>query len=425
MLTSESLETLKYILYIIINVLQYILVPTFIYHFVISVFGWIKRKEVSAKQFPPVKRFAMLIAAHNEEIVIGSIIRNLKELDYPSDLYDIFVIADNCTDRTAAIGRENGVQVYERFDSKKVGKGFALEWMFKKIFKMEKKYDAVCILDADNLVSPNFLMEMNKQLCRGYKVVQGYLGCKNPYDSWVSGCYSISYWLTNRLFQLPRYYLGLSCGLGGTGFIVSTDILEEIGWGATCLTEDLEFTLRLALRNMKVYWSNEAAVYDEKPLTIAQSWRQRKRWMQGQADCARRYLKDLLVKAFKDRDMVAFDCAMYVLYPATVVANGVLLLLALGRFILYAGSIDFFSTDIITYIVIQLIMMNYTVIFLIAEGRLTGKLILYYLLLPLFSLTWIPIIVQGFLDRDNTEWSHTIHTRSMDIADMKNLRKAV
>jgi cellulose synthase/poly-beta-1,6-N-acetylglucosamine synthase-like glycosyltransferase len=424
MLTSAGWETMKSILNLFANIMQYILVPTFIYYFVISVFGWFKRKEVPAEQFSPVNRFAMLVAAHNEEIVIGSIIRNLKELNYPSNLYDIFVIADNCSDKTAVIARGNGAQVYERFNREKIGKGFALEWMFKIIFKMDRKYDAVCILDADNLVSPNFLMEMNKQLCRGYKVVQGYLGCKNPRDSWVSGCYSISYWLTNRLFQLPRYYLGLSCGLGGTGFIVSTEVLKQIGWGATCLTEDLEFTLKLALKNMKVYWSHEAVVYDEKPLTMAQSWRQRKRWMRGQADCARRYLKDLLVKAFKDRDMVTFDCAMYILYPMIVVVNGALLLVDLGRLALYAGSMNFFSADIISFTLIQLIVMNYSIIFLIAEGKLSDKLIFYYFLLPVYSLTWIPIIIQGFLDRDNTEWSHTIHTRSLDIADMNNLKKA-
>ena len=207
------------------------------------------------------------------------------------------VIADNCQDNTARIASGLGALVYKRFNKRKRGKGYSLDWMFKKIFKMEKKYDAVCILDADNLISANFLLEMNKHMCMGHKVVQGYLDSKNPANSWISGNNSISFWISNRLIQLPRYYLGLSCLLGGTGFIVATDVLKEIGWGATCLVEDLEFSIKLVLMGKKVYWSHDAVVYDEKPLTIKQSWRQRKRWMQGHFDCIKRFLKPLIVKA--------------------------------------------------------------------------------------------------------------------------------
>jgi len=387
-------------------------------------FAWVKRKEIPASNFKPVSRFAVLVAAHNEEKVISNIVHSLKCLKYPKELYDIFVIADNCSDNTAAIASKCGAKVCERFDPVKRGKGFSLEWMFKKIFEMEVKYDAVCVLDADNLVSPNFLMEMNKQLCMGHKVIQGYLDSKNPSDSWISGNNSIAFWVSNRLFQLPRYYLGLSCVLGGTGFVVATSVLKEFGWGATCLTEDLEFSLRLVMRGMKVYWSHEAVIYDEKPLTIAQSWRQRKRWMQGHFDCMRRFFRKLLLKALHDKDMVAFDSALYLLQPLLVVINGISLIVGLIAMTLNLVSGGFMSLDTVLWSMFIIALLYFNVVFVFMEGKMTGKVLKYIITFPVYNLTWVPIVISGFKDRDKREWVHTLHTRAMDINEVETLENA-
>lgn len=404
---------------IVVLLFQYALWAIFIYYFVISMFGWVKRKETPASEFPMVNRFAILVAAHNEEIVIGSIVRNLQALNYPKNMYDIYVIADNCSDNTASVARENGAMVYERFDTVKKGKGHSMEWMFKKLFAMDKEYDAVCIFDADNLASPNFLMEMNKQLLQGNKVIQGYLDSKNPSDSWVSGNYSISYWTSNRLFQLPRHYLGLSCALGGTGFVMSTDVLKDIGWGATCLTEDLEFSLKLVMKGMRVSWCHEAVIYDEKPLKMAQSWRQRKRWMQGHCDCARRYLKSMLTKAFKERDKVAFDASMYLIQPFVIVANGIGLASAIISMLINPDNIK--VTPL--FIALMIVFTYYSIIFVVAEGKMSKKILAYFITYPIYSLTWIPIIIHGFIDRNKREWVHTLHTRALDLGDIEALEK--
>lgn len=398
----------------------------FLYHMVISMFGWFKRKEVPAESFSIKHKFAVLIAAHNEEQVIAGSVRSLKNLNYPKSMYDIFVIADNCDDSTAAVARANGATVCERFDSVKRGKGFSLEWMFKKLFEMEKKYDAICILDADNLVSPNFLMEMNKQLCLGHKVIQGYLDSKNPSDTWISGNYSISYWISNRLFQLPRHYLGLSCALGGTGFVMSTDVLKEIGWGATCLTEDLEFSLKLVMKGMKVSWAHEAVIYDEKPLKLSQSWLQRKRWMQGHCNCAGRFLRKLLARAFQKRDKVAFDAAMYLIQPFVIVANGIGFVAGFIN-VVFKMAVDFRDFMTVNTLLLGMFLVLFTyvnIIFVFAEGKFSKRILAYFLTIPVYSLTWVPIIIQGFIDRHKSEWVHTLHTRALDINDVERLGKA-
>lgn len=98
----------------------------------------------------------MIVCAHNEEQVIGQLVENLHLLNYSDHLYDIFVVADNCKDNTAQIARQAGAIVYERFNDNEKGKGFAMDWMFQRLFEMERQYDAVCVFDADNLVHPNF-----------------------------------------------------------------------------------------------------------------------------------------------------------------------------------------------------------------------------------------------------------------------------
>ena len=269
------------------------------YHVIIGMAGFIPLKDKNAVETCKINKFALIVSAHNEENVIGNLLHSLKSLDYPKDSYDIFVIADNCTDDTAEAARIAGALVFERVSENR-GKGYALEWMFKKLCTFEKQYDYVSIFDADNLVDKNFLSEINKQANKGHEVIQGYVDSKNPFDSWITSSYSLSFWTMSRTFQLARYRLGLCCQLMGTGFAISVDTLKEIGWGATCLTEDMEFTIKLALSGKKAAWAHNARIYDEKPVELINSWRQRKRWMQGHCDVASRYFFKLIKKSFKE-----------------------------------------------------------------------------------------------------------------------------
>lgn len=411
------------------------------YYLCISFFGLYKKKDNTVVE--PKKSFALLVAAHNEEKVIEDIVFSLKRLDYPKHLYDIFIIADNCTDKTAEIGRNAGAIVYERFNKTKKGKGYALEWMFEKIFKLEKKYDSVVIFDADNLASRNFLLEMNKKLCEGFKVVQGYLDSKNPNDTWITGSYSIAFWTSNRMFQLSRRNLGLSNQLGGTGFCIDTETLKELGWGATCLTEDLEFTCKLVLNGHKVGWAHEAVIYDEKPLTLAQSWWQRKRWMQGFADVASRYFFKLMKKGIIEFDLTAIDCALYSIQPLVIIILGVAMLISyINKLISFNYSATIHSISNVTgfnYImnsilhfsnigtitlvlfVVSVLQFIYTPVVLVLEKKLSMKVFLYYLIFPIYTITWLPISIQGIIDRNKKEWSHTVHTRSVNITELEKV----
>lgn len=383
------------------------------YFFVISLFGFYRKQEDYS--LPPSFRFAIVSAAHNEERVIGELIRNLHELNYPKELYDIYVIADNCTDHTAAVAREHGAQVIERFNKKEKGKGYALEYAFNQIFAGSVTYDAVIVFDADNLVDNDFLRVMNAHLLKGEKIVQGYLDTKNANDTWITKSIYICYTLTNRLWQLSKYNLGLTCALGGTGMCISVDLLKQYGWGMTSLTEDLEFQTKALMNNVKVCWAHDAKVYDEKPLTLMQSWNQRRRWMQGHTNVAGRYVGKLLREGFRTRNFAMIDGALYLIQPFFLMLTGmgmIVNVLYIGPELLLEhsawGYIGFFAQFFYFGLGLYLERVRFKVYWWLA----------FY---PIFALTWIPIAYIGFAMRKNKEWSHTLHIRNIKHENLPNL----
>ena len=406
-------------------ILQLIAVPIGLYYLFIGLAGFLPIRDRNIKKYNKTHRFALIIAAHNEEKVIASLIRSLKKLDYPKDAYDIFVIADNCTDNTAQTARNEGALAYERTDDKKRGKGYALEWFFAQLFEMEKRYDYVSVFDADNLVDSAFLKEMNESANKGFKVVQGFLDSKNPYDTWITAAYSYCFWGVNRIFQLPRYKLGMCCELSGTGFVIECETLKRLGWGATCLTEDMEFTMKLSLSGEKIAFNYNAKVYDEKPLTLKQSWRQRVRWMRGHCDVAMRYFAKLIKAGIKERRWSCIDCAVYLVQPVRILALAVIMFFSYAQTFHPDGNLGFIQLSYLfgepwLWNIITVLQLCYIPFVIWYERReMTLKMLWYFVGYSVYNLTWIPIAIQGMLGYKNKDWAHTEHTISAEIDDFR------
>lgn len=398
-----------------------------IYYLIVGFFGFLPIKDKNIPKTKKIHKFALIISAHNEEAVIANMVASLQSLDYPKDAYDIFVIADNCSDNTAREARNAGAIVYERSNKQLRGKGHALEWMFDRLYNMEKQYDYISVFDADNLVDPQFLKAMNNKANQGFKVVQGFLDSKNPYDSWITAAYSYSFWSINRIFQLARYKLGLCCELSGTGFIISLDILKKLGWGATCLTEDMEFTMKLSLNGEKAAFAYDAVVYDEKPLTLVQSWRQRVRWMQGHCDVASRYFFKLLKKGLKEKKLSCIDCAVYLVQPIRIIAMGIITFFAYAQTFYPNGDLGFIQLSYLfhnsfVWDIIVFLQFMYTPFVIWYERReINPKMIFYYFTYIIYNFTWVPIAIQGFIGKNKTEWSHTKHTRTISMEEMMQI----
>ncbi len=401
------------------HVLDIIMVPLQIfiilfswYYFIVGFFGLWHRKE--KKNIDPKNRFALFILAHNEEKVISQLIKNLQALNYPNYLYDIYVVADNCTDKTAQIIKETGIKVFERFNTNKRGKGYALEWLLKKMAKIDKEYNGICVFDADNFVHPDFLLVMNNRLSRGEKVIQGFIDSKNPNDTWISANFSMMFWVVNHVWHLAKYNMGLSCCLGGTGMCISYDLLKKIGWETTCLVEDMEFTMKAMLIGCKTTWAHEAIVYDEKPLTFIQSWRQRKRWLQGQFDVAFRYIPKIIKSGIKKFDIRLLEIITILLQPLFLISSTIFMIISQVTikytFILHY-LLPLSLQQMFTYV--QYIIMTYILIRMRAKGKIWYYLPFY----PVFMLSWIPIAFIGLFHHRNSKWVHTEHSRALNYKD--------
>ena len=245
----------------------------------------IKRKVASLKDTDIRNRFAIFISARNEEGVISELLDSLNKQEYPRDKYDIYVVADNCTDHTAQVSRDNGAIVYERFNKEEVGKGYALNYLYTKVssLKGRKYYDAFVVFDADNIVDPAFLKESNKKLASGkYDAFTTYRNSKNFGTNWLSAAYSIWFLHEARHLNYVRDMIGAQCMISGTGFVITSSLMDENdGWPYYFLTEDIQFSVASTINNKRIGYCDSAMLYDEQPSTMEQSWKQRLRWAKG------------------------------------------------------------------------------------------------------------------------------------------------
>ncbi|WP_188880860.1 glycosyltransferase family 2 protein [Alicyclobacillus cellulosilyticus] len=390
-----------------------------VYQIVLSLFGVWHRKRVL--RFAPQKRFAVIIPAHDEQRVIGPLIDSLQGQDYPRDLYDIYVVADNCTDHTAEVARRHGAVVYERYHETKRAKGYAIEWMLEQLWRSGKAYDAVVMFDADNLVAPDFLRIMNDYLCEGHRVIQGYLGVKNPFDTWVSVSMAISYWYSNRMWQNARQNLGLSCSLGGTGLCIDMALLKELGWGATGLTEDLEFGVRCVERGIYPVWAHDAKVYDEKPTGLWASVRQRLRWMQGHFHCARTHMWPLILAGLRERNLAKLDAGIYLFQPMRFL----ILFLTSLMMVLQVATPHTFINDMTRllptefWVVVNVLLYLQLPLALLLE-RVNWRAYFGLFILPFFLWTWGPVVLQAYFTRTNRTWVHTVHKRAIRLDELRS-----
>jgi cellulose synthase/poly-beta-1,6-N-acetylglucosamine synthase-like glycosyltransferase len=242
-------------------------------------------------------RYGVLIAARNEELVIGELLKSIRSQNYPSELVDIFVVADNCTDNTAAVARSYNATVFERSDLNHVGKGHALNYAFAQIKRLcgIDRYDGYMIFDADNVLDENYIKEMNSVFDSGYRVVTSYRNSKNYGYNWISAGYALWFLRESKYLNGARMILNSSCAVSGTGFLISSEIVnEDGGWKYNLLTEDIEFTIDRVSRSEVIGYSEKAILYDEQPVTFKASWRQRMRWAKGFYQVMRHYGVSLL-----------------------------------------------------------------------------------------------------------------------------------
>ena len=289
----------------------------FFYLFVLSLLGLTVKRRTDVKASSRLRKFAMVVPAHDEETTIERTLTSLREIAYPHDLADIVVVADNCSDRTAAVAAaQPGVTVLERRDQAKRGKGFALQWCFEKILADPKVYDAVVVIDADSVVDRNFLIVMNRYLQDGSTVLQAADVPEARPEVWSSEVVRIGMTLYNISRLLGRRTLNFTAGLRGNGMCFAADILRRVPWRAYSLTEDLEYGLRLLLEGITVTFVPETSVLTVLPSQL--SGTQRERWESGRFSVVKTYAPELLREFTRTLSPRILDSLVDLLIPPFV-----------------------------------------------------------------------------------------------------------
>ncbi len=370
-------------------------------------------------------RYAVMISARNEEEVIGELIASLKAQNYPKDKLDIYVVADNCTDRTADAAREAGAIVYERFDQVRKGKGFALGYLLHELRADvgESGYDGFFVFDADNIVDENFVAEMNKVFDTGdYAALTSYRNSKNFADNWISAGYGLWFMRETRFLNFPRMLLGTNCAISGTGFLISAGVVKENGgWPYHLLTEDIEFSANCALKGQRIGYCETAILYDEQPTTFRQSWDQRLRWSKGFYQVDFKYGLDLVKGCFTNRankfscyDMLMTVAPGMLLTLMMIAMNLILLVTAftepdyIARRVFHEATGALLSAGVMFYISLFTFGLATTITEWRKIRAAAWQKILYTFTFPLFQFTYVPIALVALVTK--VEWRPIKHT---------------
>ncbi len=338
-------HTLEIILRIVLLCIEALLAPALAYLLLLSMGALVaSRRQPRARiQRPPdadLPRFALLIPAHDEELVMSGLLESATALDYPADRRATVVVADNCTDETAALARMGGAEVYERTSAGQRAKGYALRWLLEQLDAEGRRFDAYVIVDADSRLAPDFLRQMAAALEAGAQVIQAQYRVLNDGDAWTAGLRAVAFALFNHLRPLGRSAFGWSAGLKGNGMCFRREVFERVGWDAYALAEDAEYHLRLLDAGIHVVYAPAALVAAEMPTTLHQARSQQARWERGRQELARTHLGRLVRGFLRTGDIARLDTAMELLLPPlSLMVGAVTLTLALAMSLRWAPGI--------------------------------------------------------------------------------------
>jgi len=357
-----------------------------------------------------VRRFAVIVPAHNEELAISETVNSILAVSYPRDRFDVIVVADNCTDRTAEIASALGATVHERVDLTLRGKGYALRWIVERLLAVRPAYDAFVIIDADSTASPEFLTIMNAYLEQGSASVQSMDIVKAEQDAWSPQITEISFLLTNVARPLGRKAWGLSAGLKGNGMCFRRDVMERFPWDAYSLAEDAEFGIRLLLEGISTSFAHEAIVHAKMPRDPENARSQRARWERGRVPLIRRNLGGLLRLALRSRSFVYLDAAIELTTPSLVNMLGIVLLMITINALAWLGAVP----GTLNWLVLWSILAALMVVHVIAGMRAAGaprSTFLALLNIPRYVIWKIGLYRFVLKNRGNKEWVRTTRER--------------
>jgi len=356
---------------------------------------------------PPVHRFTVVVPAHDEQLLIASTVHSILGVDYPRGLFNVLVVADNCTDRTAELAEEAGAEVLVRRDEARRGKGYALDFALCRIFGQDGGGpDAVVIVDADTQVEAGLLLEFDADLGEGHRVIQGYYDVLEPMQHWRTALMYAALAVFHYVRPLGRRALGCTAGLKGNGMCFARDVLERRGWPAYGVIEDQELALMLLEEGIPVHFSPRARVLGQMATSADAAAVQRARWEGGHFELVRRHLFSLMGKGLKKRRLLELDAALDLLVPPFSVLVLVTVVAAVAGAVIWVcgvGGAGFFALAFPALLVLDALYLL-SGLWLV---RAPLKAYVYLLTAPVFVGWKLAVYVSTLMGRTTVGWFRT------------------
>ena len=400
--------------------IQMLLSVFLIWSFLVAVIGtFTKTRELQPQGMVANFSYAIVICAHNEETVIGNLLKCLQMQTYPQDKFHVFLLADHCTDRTAILGRQfHQVTVWERNEGTRSGKGAVLNWGIGKIKQAYPAvFDNLLVFDADNVIGKDFLSTMNQYFAQGAEIVTGKRVAQNPFASLVSQWYTLYWCIINALYNRPRFKLGLSSMLSGTGFAFRFQLLDTQGWKTYSLSEDIEFSCQQILKGHRVDFAETALFYDEQPTDFRVMAVQLSRWCTGGYQIVKGYFRTWLSLYCRKPSLRLLD--LFMALGFTVILGIVAIfyiLLALG--LMVEGNISvLFGPAMFMYLATCCVGLAAAYI----DGWPLPKLWAGVLTFPIFYIT-LSLVSLWALFFPQREWVNIVHKGTPDLHPQVKLK---
>ena len=364
-----------------------------------TVAAYLFKKEVSAEN--RLLTIGVLIPAHNEEDGITHTVEAIKACDYPANRFEIFVIADNCTDHTALNARNAGALAFERFDSVNRGKGQALDWFLKNHKEIYCHTDIMTIIDADVAPDRNYLHEISATFNNPeIQAIQAYNGVSNPDAGWRPALIDAAFNVFNHLRMAGSFKLSGTAVLKGNGMAFRTRLLQQYGWPCHSIVEDMEFTLQLLQDGISVHYNPDAVIRSEMVTSGKSASTQRSRWEGGRFMLVQK-MSGPLLKLF-----VSTGSTRY-LYALAELATPPLSLLVMLFAAATAGSLLALKGAWLMLAASYLLILTVYVTSGQIQRHAPLSTWLYLAAAPLYVLWKIPLYVAMMLHKKSDEWVRT------------------
>jgi len=375
------------------------------YYLVLALFSIRNQPDITELGTDPQNTFAIVIPAHNEEEGIADVVKACSNLDYPKAKFDMYVIADNCVDRTAQISKDNGALCLERHDPTNRGKGQALQWAFEHI--LPAGHDAIVVIDADCYLDSQALRVFDKYLEAGKAVLQANDATSNLDDNVINYAVAVGNLIENKLFYAPKDKLGLAVFLRGTGMVFKRDVLLKYPWKAHSVAEDVEYALNLIRNKITIYFVEEVHVTSEFPSNVKQLNTQRLRWASGNLKFSKTYSFKLIWEGIRQRNITLVDAGWSLLVlsrPLVLLELLVALLLGILCYYWIPGPLSYSLLFAGVAVLIMQGLYFAAGIWLFGLNRKRLKLLLFS---PFVIVKLMVISLFGLMGVKQTNWART------------------